>query len=89
MTTLSAVRIDPADNVLCLLRDHAGGERPVSAEGEGPALRGDVPMGHKVALRQIAAGEAVIKYGARIGRATAASEPGDHVHLHNLAGDGL
>lgn len=87
--TLSAVHIDPADNVLCLLRDLACGERPVSADGEGPALRQDVSMGHKVALRPIAAGEAVIKYGARIGHATAAIEPGDHVHLHNLAGDGL
>ena len=87
--TLSAVHIDPADNVLCLLRDHTHGERPVSADGEGPALRRDVPMGHKVALRPIAAGGAVVKYGARIGHATTAIEPGDHVHLHNLAGDGL
>lgn len=87
--TLSAIRIDPADNVICLLRSHVRGERPVLAEGEGPALGQDIPLGHKVALAAIQAGEPVIKYGARIGRATEAIAPGDHVHLHNLAGEGL
>lgn len=87
--TLSAIRIDPADNVMCLLRDHVRGERPILAEGEGPALGQDVRIGHKVALADIRAGEAVVKYGARIGHATKDIAPGDHVHLHNLAGDGL
>ena len=44
-----------------------------------------VPKGHKVALRDIAAGEEVRKYGFPIGRATAAIPAGQHVHSHNLA----
>lgn len=40
--------------------------------------------GHKYALRAIAAGENVIKYGMPIGHATCAIAPGEHVHTHNL-----
>ena len=45
---------------------------------------GDIPAGHKIALRPIAAGEAVIKYGDPIGTATRDIAPGEHVHSHNL-----
>ena len=41
--------------------------------------------GHKYALRDIAAGENVIKYGMPIGHATAFIKKGEHVHSHNLA----
>ena len=44
-----------------------------------------VPAGHKIALAPIAAGDPVIKYGFPIGRATAAIEPGEWIHSHNLA----
>jgi len=47
-------------------------------------LRQAVPFGHKVAVRAIAKGERVVKYGAPIGEASAAIEAGDHVHVHNL-----
>ena len=67
----------------------------------GPAVRGrvqngapveldvtqPVPLGHKVALRDIAAGEQVVKYGVPIGRATQDIHQGDHVHVHNLKGE--
>ena len=41
--------------------------------------------GHKYALRDIASGENVIKYGMPIGHATAFIKKGEHVHSHNLA----
>ena len=41
--------------------------------------------GHKYALRPIAAGESVVKYGMPIGHATRDIAAGDHVHTHNLA----
>lgn len=41
--------------------------------------------GHKYAIRPIAAGENVVKYGMPIGRATSAIGIGEHVHVHNLA----
>jgi altronate dehydratase len=48
-----------------------------------------VPLGHKVAARDIAAGEKIIKYGAPIGSATCAIRAGEHVHTHNLRSDYL
>jgi altronate hydrolase len=51
----------------------------------GVTTRVAIPAGHKVALRPIASGENVIRYGQFIGRAKCAIEPGDHVHTHNLA----
>jgi altronate dehydratase len=44
-----------------------------------------IPRGHKIALRAIAAGDAVVKYGSPIGRASADIAAGSHVHTHNLA----
>jgi len=47
---------------------------------------GDVAFGHKLSVRAIDRGEAVIKYGQPIGHATSAIEAGEHVHVHNLQG---
>lgn len=44
-----------------------------------------VPPGHKIALRQIAAGAPIIKYGNPIGTASIDIPPGTHVHIHNVA----
>jgi altronate dehydratase len=44
-----------------------------------------IPRGHKVALRAIGGGDAVVKYGSVIGTATSAIPAGAHVHTHNLA----
>ncbi|MGA0600168.1 UxaA family hydrolase [Caulobacter sp. KR2-114] len=43
-----------------------------------------VPIGHKVALRDLAVGDTVIKYGEDIGRVVAPITRGEHVHTHNL-----
>jgi len=43
-----------------------------------------VPIGHKVALRALKAGDTVIKYGQDIGRMVADAGQGEHVHVHNL-----
>ena len=47
-------------------------------------VRADIEAGHKIALRPIARGEVVLKYGQPIGVASAPIEPGDHVHVHNV-----
>src|SRR5580704_5339448 len=44
----------------------------------------DIPAGHKIALRAVADGEPVKKYGQIIGFAKGDLAPGDHVHTHNL-----
>jgi (2R)-sulfolactate sulfo-lyase subunit alpha len=43
-----------------------------------------VPLGHKIALRDIGSGETVIKYGYDVGRAVQDIGRGHHVHVHNL-----
>ena len=44
----------------------------------------DVPIGHKIALADLAEGDTAIKYGTDIGRIVADVAKGDHVHTHNL-----
>ena len=46
--------------------------------------RHDVPIGHKVALSDLAEGDTVIKYGEDIGRVISPIARGEHVHVHNL-----
>jgi (2R)-sulfolactate sulfo-lyase subunit alpha len=43
-----------------------------------------VPLGHKVALKDIRTGDTIVKYGHDVGRATADTAKGCHVHVHNL-----
>jgi altronate hydrolase len=76
------------DSVAVAVRDLPAGAE-VAAGGRRLVLRGPVPFGHKVAVRPIAAGEPVVKYGAPIGRATRPIAPGEHVHGHNLRSDHL
>jgi altronate hydrolase len=73
-------QIDPRDSVATALRDLDAGEHQA-----GLTLAEPVARGHKVALRAIAAGEEVLKFGFPIGRATTDIAPGAHVHSHNVA----
>lgn len=43
----------------------------------------DIPIGHKVALKPLTAGDTVIKYGEDIGKMIGGAEIGGHVHTHN------
>ncbi len=44
----------------------------------------DIPIGHKVALSELTAGDTVIKYGEDIGKMVGDAASGGHVHVHNL-----
>ncbi len=44
----------------------------------------DIPIGHKVALTDLKAGDTVIKYGVDIGKMVGEAKTGQHVHIHNL-----
>lgn len=46
--------------------------------------KGDVPIGHKIALKDLAEGDTVMKYGEDIGKIVAPVAKGEHVHVHNL-----
>lgn len=86
----SAVCLHDGDDVAVMVGEgHKGAACSVSlADGSmiELALTTDIPFGHKVALRSLAAAEAVKKYGVPIGRATEAIAAGSHVHIHNIAG---
>lgn len=46
--------------------------------------RQDIPIGHKVALRDMAVGDTVWKYGIDMGKVVAAVKTGEHAHVHNI-----
>ncbi len=44
----------------------------------------DIPIGHKLALKDMAIGDTVYKYGIDIGRVVAPIRAGEHAHVHNI-----
>jgi (2R)-sulfolactate sulfo-lyase subunit alpha len=46
--------------------------------------RNDIPIGHKLAIRDLKANDTVIKYGVDIGRSMAPIAVGEHAHVHNI-----
>jgi galactarate dehydratase len=72
------VRVHPTDNVAIVV--NAGGLAAGTVFPDGLALREAVPQSHKVALRDIAVGDAVLRYGAVIGVAVRAIPRGAWVH---------
>ncbi|QCJ44650.1 hypothetical protein FAY30_23710 [Bacillus sp. S3] len=46
--------------------------------------KGDIPLGHKISLVNLEAGEPVLKYGVQVGLTTDKWEIGDYVHTHNI-----
>lgn len=44
----------------------------------------DIPIGHKLALKDLAVGDTVVKYGTDIGKVVAPIKKGEHLHVHNV-----
>jgi altronate dehydratase len=82
------LQISPPDNIGVATTTIEAGE-PLRIGGQTVRLAHRVPTGHKIALRPIAAGQKVLKYGAPIGSANCDIRPGDYVHTHNLQSDYL
>lgn len=76
------IRIHSLDNVAVALADLVQGT-PISVDNQIVMLRQDVVRGHKFALRDMAAGENVIKYGLPIGHTLTDVAAGEHIHAHN------
>lgn len=76
-------RVAAEDHVAVALRDLAANETIAVGE-RAIEVTESIPRGHKVAIRAVAAGQSVLKYGWPIGRATADIAIGAHVHSHNL-----
>ncbi len=85
--SLDALMVDESDNVAVCLHDlDQGSEAAVRLGKENFAVTAAdaIPRGHKLAIREIAEGEKIIKYGEIIGQATANIGKGNHVHVHNV-----
>lgn len=74
------LQIHHLDNVGVALHELHKGDR----SGDTVAVD-SIPSGHKIALRIIRMGEAIVKYGYPIGVATSEIRPGEHVHTQNMA----
>ncbi|BCU78124.1 altronate dehydratase family protein [Luteolibacter sp. LG18] len=72
------VQVHPDDNVA------VAPEAIPAGTVEGTLVLEEIPAGHKAALRDLATGERVIKYGFPIGIVTAPVKAGGHVHSQNL-----
>jgi altronate dehydratase len=81
-----AIVISARDNVATAL-DALDAGRVLEVETATVTVVEPIPRGHKIALRAIHAGDAVVKYGSAIGTATVDIAPGAHVHTHNVASD--
>jgi SAF domain len=81
----AALRLKDDDDVAVALR-----VLPAGVAVRFPDLavvpRAEIPGGHKIALRPIAGGGLIRKYGQVIGRASEPIAAGEHVHVHNVEG---
>jgi hypothetical protein len=88
-TQTRALVIDLKDSVAVLLDSAKRGDvvtlldPSLSAFGT-VKIRASIEPFHKVAIREIAEGESVVKQGGIIGRASSSIAPGEHVHVHNV-----
>ena len=80
----TAFQIQEEDNVATALTALKPGRVILHGAGRGGEIRcaEEIPCYHKIALREIAAGEPIVKYGVPIGCATADIPAGTWVHLH-------
>jgi (2R)-sulfolactate sulfo-lyase subunit alpha len=46
--------------------------------------KSDIPIGHKLALKDFKKGDTVFKYGVDIGKVVKAMKKGEHLHVHNV-----
>ena len=84
-----ALKVSDKDNVATIFAEGIvdGTEvevRDKRGESEVVTVMGDLPYGHKIAVRGIHVGELIMKYGEEIGIATKEIKKGEYVHIHNL-----
>lgn len=80
----SAIHLHPTDNI-AVARVPLSPGQTLEVGGTAVKVQDSVPAGHKVALRNVAAGESIVRYGQVMGRASTSIAPGQHVHVHNVS----
>lgn len=89
MNKFKAIVMKSNDNVATVTSSIAAGmDIEINVDGEILKIRvkDTIPTWHKVAIKNIAKDEKIIKYGEIIGMATANIAAGEHTHVHNLVG---
>ena len=84
---MTILKINEDDNVAVAIETIPEGAQVTVGDDNITAVT-EIPAGHKMALRDLEEGEAVIKYGYPIGHTKAAVKKGEWIHTHNL-GTGL
>lgn len=80
---MRALQVDANDNVAVVAQAVAMGDL-VQVNDMTIEAKGDIPIGHKIAICDIPAGEMAVKYGVPIGRASMDIPKGSHVHTQNI-----
>lgn len=82
----NALLINDKDNVVTVTQKlETGSEVVFFADGKAVSMQtSGVPAYHKIARRDIKAGEDVVKYGQIMAVATCDIHAGEHVHTHNV-----
>jgi altronate hydrolase len=83
-TQYNAALLLHPDDTVAIARVALSAAMGLTVGGQKLETRQPIPAGHKVALRAMAAGDGVIRYGQRIGFTSRAIAVGEHVHLHNV-----
>ena len=78
------LKINNADNVAVAIADDLKKGEVITLDGRPIKLHEDIQSGHKFAIKEIAEGEEIIKYGYPIGHAIHAIKAGEWVHSHNI-----
>ncbi len=89
MENCLALKVTDKDNVATIFANGVTDGTTVDVRdkkgnSETVTVIGDIPYGHKIAVRDIKKGELIIKYGEEIGAATKDILKGEYVHVHNL-----
>ncbi|WP_427968771.1 UxaA family hydrolase [Altererythrobacter sp.] len=81
-----AIALHPADNVVICIAPVEAGMR-VAFDGEEVIAASSIGIGHKLARRDLACGDKVLRHGIPIGTMVSPAARGEHVHRHNLRSD--
>jgi len=83
MKQIQFLKINPADNVVVAV-EHLSVGQSVCVDGQIIEVLEDVPAGHKLALKDFAEKDNVIKYGYPIGRVRFPIAKGAWINEHNI-----
>lgn len=84
-----ALKVDDLDNVATIFaNDVKDGDKVEVRDKKGNSevltVIGNVPYGHKIALKELKPGDKIMKYGECIGAADRVISKGEYVHVHNM-----